>query len=357
MKWLNLFSFACLMFAILSCNDDKNDSIEAITNGVIISNEGGFGNGDGSISFFDKDSLKIVNDLFLKFNNRSLGDVVQSVSIANNKAFIVVNNSQKIEVINLENFKSITTLTGLSYPRYFLQVDENKGYVSNGNYAGQIYIVDLGNIEVIDSIVVGSGPETMAKSGKYIFVANSGGWDVDSTISVIDANSDKLIKTIEVADIPIDIEIDVNGDIWVLCKGKVLYDFVTFEIIAETASKLVQISATDYSIISEITIGQTGDYYNPTRISISKDKKTLYYTEVDGLHSIDCENPDNSGSLFCSKSFTGLEIDPEEDIIYGFTSPSYTASGYMFRYKNDGELIDSFAVGIGPNGANFFTFK
>ena len=352
-----LFLLSIFVFILISCDDDNNELIKNISNGMLISNEGLFNNGDGSISYFNIDSSLMMNDIFIKTNERSLGDVVQSVSIANKRAYIVVNNSQKVEVIDLKDFKSIATLTGLSYPKYFIQVSDLYGYISNGNFEGKVFVVNLENVEITDSINVGYGPEVMAKSGDYVYVANSGGWSFDSTISVINISANSVIKTIEVADIPVDIVIDFNGDIWVLCKGKVVYDFATFDVIEETASKLIQVSASDYSIINEITIGQTGDFYNPSKLAISKDKKVLYYTEIDGLYSINCENPNSSPILICPKSLTGLEIDPENGIIYGFTSPSYTISGFMYRYKNDGGLIDSFAVGIGPNGAAFFTLK
>ncbi|MFC2138117.1 DUF5074 domain-containing protein, partial [Bacteroidota bacterium] len=307
---------------------------------------------------FNKDSLIMENDVFLKTNELQLGDVVQSVSIADHNAYIVVNNSQKIEVIDIVNFKSVATIFGLSYPRYFLQVSDKIGYISNGSFEGKLFVVDLDKIEIIDSINVGFGPEVIAKSGNYAYVANSGGWSYDNTISVIDITINTVINTIEVGDNPVDIEIDLNGDLWVLCKGKVVYDInPPYLVIEETASKLVQILSSDYSILNEIPIGQTGDYYNPSCLAISKDKKVIYFTEADGLYSIDCENPDLSPDLISTKSFTGLAVDTKEEIIYGFSSPSYTSSGYMYRYKYDGELIDSFAVGIGPNGAAFFTLQ
>ena len=356
MKYFNLMIVSCLIIILISC-DNKEDNEIILTSGILISNEGLFGNGDGSISYFNDGNSEIINDLFLKVNERNLGDVVQSISIAGDNAYIIVNNSQKVEVVRIKRFKSIKTIYDLSYPRFFLQVSENKGYISNGSLNGKVYVVDLNNIEIIDSINVGFGPEIIVKSGNHAFVANSGGWGFDSTVSVIDISTNSVIQTVEVADIPVDIEIDYNGDIWVLCKGKVIYDFDTYEVIEETASKLVQISALDYSIIYEITIGQTGDTYNPSRLAIDKNKKVLFFTEVDGLYSINCENTNSSPSLICAKSFSGLEVDPNDEIIYGFSTPSYTSSGFMYRYKYDGELIDSFAVGIGPNGAAFFTLQ
>jgi hypothetical protein len=52
---------------LYSCRDDygeikKNTSLYSKGKGLFIVNEGNFGNGNGSISFFSLDSLKILND-------------------------------------------------------------------------------------------------------------------------------------------------------------------------------------------------------------------------------------------------------------------------------------------------------
>ena len=58
--------------------------------------------------------------MFFQTNGTPLGDVVQSITQFNNNAYVVVNNSNKIEVIDITNFSSIATITGFTSPRYFL---------------------------------------------------------------------------------------------------------------------------------------------------------------------------------------------------------------------------------------------
>ena len=78
---------------------EKEDSTVYYNSGVYISNEGGWGNSDGSLSFYEYSSDKVYNNIFQKKNNRPLGDVVQSVAISSaSEAFIVVNSSNKIEI-------------------------------------------------------------------------------------------------------------------------------------------------------------------------------------------------------------------------------------------------------------------
>ena len=52
-------------------------------------------------------------------NNRPLGDMVQSFSVADDKGFIVVNNSQKVEVVLLNTFKSSGCIRGILSPVFY----------------------------------------------------------------------------------------------------------------------------------------------------------------------------------------------------------------------------------------------
>ncbi len=117
---------------------------EGYSQGVYIVNEGSFQASNGSISYFDPSRNLIVNGIFEAANNRPLGDVVQSISVANDTtAYIVVNGSGKVEVVRLKDFKTIAPPIPVFYPRYFMQVSENKGYLTAGSMQGWIYIIDL----------------------------------------------------------------------------------------------------------------------------------------------------------------------------------------------------------------------
>ena len=109
-------------------------------------NEGNFQDADGSISFINPDDGSVKQDLFGSVNNGlALGDVVQSMTIDDDFAYVVVNNSNKIEVVNANTFVSEHTIQGLSLPRYFTTLN-GKGYVTEWvNYSdpGRVTIIDI----------------------------------------------------------------------------------------------------------------------------------------------------------------------------------------------------------------------
>lgn len=139
MKISQIIITAILLSFLFSCEKEVPEVEEdtGYTHGAFITNEGAFGSSNGSLSYFDLDSLTVQNNLFNQVNSRPLGDVVQSFSVHNNRGYIVVNNSQKVEVVDMETFNSLGVIEGLSYPRHFLGVSETKGYISNGAFQGR----------------------------------------------------------------------------------------------------------------------------------------------------------------------------------------------------------------------------
>ncbi|MDX2444905.1 MAG: hypothetical protein QNK30_14005 [Bacteroidales bacterium] len=348
---LLFLSFVIIFSA--SCNKEESKPLDTgFLHGVFVVNEGGYASNNGSITYIDTDSSLIYYNLFEQVNNRSTGDVIQSFTVFEDMGFIVANNSQKVEVVDLETFASIGTVLGADYPRYFLGISNNKGYLSDGAFNGNILVIDLTTFMISGQIVVGNGPENMVQSGDLVFVANSGGWTSDSTVSVINSLDDLVVKTLKVGDNPTDMVVDANGKVWVLCKGKVSYD-QNWNVIGETSSRLMQINPNDYSITKDFEIGIKGDFFNPVRIAISKDGNTIYYVEAEGIYKHTVSDANTSNQVYIKGSFYGLDLDPKEGIIYALKANGFDADGYLYRYEESGTLVDSIKVGIGPNGANF----
>ena len=193
--------FAVLAFLFAACSSDNNNSSSLKQgNGIYIECNGNFDKNDGAIDYFDPNTMIVTSDVFNSSNGVGLGDIVQSMSISDGKGYIVVNNSQKVEIVDMSTFKRIHTVTGLSYPRYVLNVSSSEFFVSNGNSAdgsnGQVYVYDANTYGQKAVIPVGKGPEQMAMANGKIFVTNSGGFSNDKTVSVIDPSTNNVVATI-----------------------------------------------------------------------------------------------------------------------------------------------------------------
>lgn len=342
------------LFLVACIEEERKDESTGYRFGVFIVNEGSFLSNNGSVSFFNPDSGTLVNNLFETINGRPLGDVVQSMGFAGDKAYIVVNGSGKVEIVDRETFETETEPILASYPRYFQAVDSQKGYLTSGNMQGYVYVIDLENDRIRDSIPVGFGPENMVKLGKYIYVANSGGWGIDSTLSMIDTGNDRVAGTLTVGDVPSDMALDGEYNLWVYCKGYAAYNSnPPYDLISETPSRLVKINPGTNTIRWEGIVGSAGDYAGtPPKLAVGSDGNTLFFLRPEGVYRINAGNPSLPGERILEGSFYGLEVNPLTGDLYIFQS-SFTGNGTMLLVDPVTGDSESFTVGIGPSGAVF----
>ncbi len=218
----SLFKISTLCYALLSlllfsCDPPKPIETTPIYSGagIFVVNEGVFNKGNASITHIDKATNNITLDLFLasnldpQGNGIPLGDQAQSMTIFDNKAYIVVQNSSKIEVVGLPNAKRIKNqaIIGIQSPRYFLGISSNTGYISDWN-TNSIQVVNLENYNITSSIAVGTGPDQMIMLGGKVYVINTGGYGSDNKISVIQTSSNTVVNTIVIGDSPNSIVVD-----------------------------------------------------------------------------------------------------------------------------------------------------
>ena len=348
----------CCVFLLCGCKDKKNVSGGLYEHGVIITNEGNFGSNTGSVSYYNPNTDSVYNKVFEDANNqRPLGDVVQSFTVADEKGFIVVNNSHKVEVVLLSSFQSLGVIMA-PFPRHLISVNSGKAYLTcNDAIPGHVLVINTSNLAIIDSIVVGNKPENLLLIGSKVFVAN-GNYGNDSTVSVIDIYTNKVINTINVGDGACNMVSTDNQDIWIICQGKKVYNG-NWEVIKETDSHLVKMSASDYSIKYSKIIGMKGDGCSPFLISSDK-LGYIYYAEADGVHKINTNATNLEDKLLIpwdnssGYSIYGMNIDPETSNIYLLESKGFSSAGKFHIYDATGSLLHSFNVGIAPNGAVIF---
>ena len=173
MKIKFLAYLACASILIMGCDGCKEaNEVKDYAVGVLIVNEGSFGNSNGSITW-NKGS-ETENNVFENVNGGALGDVIMDVDQANGKTYIVSNNTQKVIVVNSNSFAYETAITGFNYPRHFLKISNSEAVVSDGSGFGRLCWIDLNVNAVSSNTAVGEGPEDMILAGGSVFVCNSG---------------------------------------------------------------------------------------------------------------------------------------------------------------------------------------
>ena len=350
MKKSNLFVLAALA-VLAACSPDKKETPAPSPDTYILS-EGQFKAKDGAVSGFNRNARVITNvDLFGSANGGSqLGDVVQSMGVQGNKGYVVVNGSEKIEVVTLPDFKTAGTITGLDQPRYFTSTSATRGYVTEwrgpytGYLPGVLTILNLSTNTVASRVTVGRNPEQLLALGGKIYVPNI----LDNTVSVVDEATGTLTNTIAVPEGPASMVADKDGNVWVLCNGVVSY--ATGAAVQVSAGSLVRFNPASPTTQLKLTFPATT---SPGQLRINPTKDQLYYQFGGAEYQMSTAATALPTTPFLRRSFSGFAIDPRDNTIYGAIAPSYSSNGRFIRYQPSGAPIDSFNVKVGPNGFVF----
>ncbi|MBM3448201.1 MAG: hypothetical protein FJX90_03735 [Bacteroidetes bacterium] len=340
MKIKFLTYLACASILIIGCDGCKEaNEVKDYAVGVLIVNEGSFGNSNGSITW-NKGS-ETENNVFENVNGGALGDVIMDVDQANGKTYIVSNNTQKVIVVNSNSFAYETAITGFNYPRHFLKISNSEAVVSDGSGFGRLCWIDLNVNAVSSNTAVGEGPEDMILAGGSVFVCNSGGWGIDNTISVVDVSTKQVTNTIVVEKKPMEIATDVNGVIWVLCAGETQYD-ANWNVIGHTQAALVKIDPVTLATTT-FTIGSLGDH--PEHMAVDKVNNRIYIANqnvmIFDLATFGISNPS-----FVSGQANGISVDPSNGNVWICGPTDFVSSSEISVYDANGSSVKSFNAGI-----------
>jgi len=353
--FLSAFALLALVFTT-ACTDDPAPQPPAGASGFFVVNEGAFGGSNASLSFYDRQTQTVSNNVFAAVNNRPLGDQAQSMAVWDGKGYIVVQNSQKIEVIDAANFRSQATITeGITSPRYFLGISRVKGYVTDwgaDGVTGTVKVIDLTTNRVVKSVRVGRGPNRMCLLNNRVYVANSGGWGNDNTITVLDANSDEPVRTIATADNPNGIESDANGNLWITCGGKVVFDDNFQPIAAESTRGAILRINPDGQEQLRLTVDRI-TFQGPGDLQLSRERNRIFYSYLGAVYAQAITDNTLNTTPFLPINFYGIAVDPFDGAFIGCRAPNFSSSGSVEIYNTNGQLQRTLTVGIGPNGCTF----
>ena len=288
MKKAGLLLF-CGAILFTACQKDPVPSKDATLDGVTVDvsefntsaqklfvlNEGGMGSNNSTLDFLRFEDGKYITSAFKKMNpdlGAGLGDVGNDIAVNGNEVWMVINNSGIVDVISAVDETEIAAIA-VPTPRN-IAFDNKYAYVTSwaGAYAsygedynvtdysnpkGQVYRINLSTKQVEGTVEVGYQPEGIAYYNGKLYVANSGGiasqlppaYSYDNTVSIIDAASFKVEKTIEVVVNLKNVYATSDGTIYVTTLGN--YWDVHTGIYAFQASNPSQVVRVEGAAVSE----------------------------------------------------------------------------------------------------------
>lgn len=333
-----------LMF---SCKKDEDQPIPASPpstspgqDAVLVSNEGPFSAGSGTLTFVNLTTGESSHQVFENINGYPLGNIVQSSHQAGGFLYVVVNNAQKIEVMDYPGYTSHNTINNLGSPRYMVSHNDI-GYVSDWT-SGGVHTVDLNNHQVTGQIPTGPGPEMMCIIDDRLFVANSGGLNDGNTVTVIDVNTQSVIDNIVVADNPQSLVKDANGKLRVLCRG--VNDWSGEG--NDTSGALFEIDPQSLEVTGQIDFPSVNDH--PAHLSVNSSGSELYYLLNGNVYSISANAVAIPDASLIQGNFYALNFHAGAELLMATDALDYQQNGKVHVFSTEGVETAVFEAGVIP---------
>jgi YVTN family beta-propeller protein len=332
-----------------SCRRDEPDDVSdpaapAYTSGqgFFILNEGGFNAGNASMSYYyTSGSLAgtVVNDIYQSVNNAPLGDVANSISGINGRMYVVVNNSNRISVINPANMVVTATISGLSSPRYIHQISVTKAYVTEMGM-NRISVINLNNNTVSGTIAMPYSTEAITMTNGKVYVGSQN----SDKVYVIDPNTDAIIDSVTTAYGTNSMQVDANGKLWALSYGSWS---------ASAAGGLHKINTTNDSVETAMAF-TTSDF--ATHLCKNTAGDSLYFLNfnVYKMSVNDAALPSSSFISGAGHAFYTIGLLPNSSNFFVGDAVDYVQRGILYRYNGAGTQTDADTVGVIPN--NFLAY-
>lgn len=357
-----LYLLVMIFFTMYACQTDDPVADDIIQNpgeggieqpsgsvqGFYLLNEGNMSMNKASLDYMDYETGTYKRNVFSQANPNlvgGLGDVGNAMGIYGSKLYVVVNASNKIEVLNantgvrikqidLANGRYITFYQGKAYVSSYL------GTIGDPNAPkGIVAEIDTTSLNITRQVNVGRQPEELVAYNDKIYVANSGGYsppDYESTISVIEISNFTETKRIDVAVNLHRLKIDREGDLYVTSRGdyyEIPSKLFVIDTKTETIKKSFDIGVTDFTIHNDIAYMYStefsyisGDYNISYRMLDTKTETFLETTFISDTHKALIEMP------------YGIAVHPETGDVLITDAKDYVTPGKLYCFTPEGAL-------------------
>src|SRR4030095_7673219 len=224
---------------------------------------------------------------------------------------------------------------------YSIAVPGQRAYITNGP-SGKVSVIDLNNLSFMQDITVGVYPQEILFCNGSIYVCNISafGGAADSTVSVINPNSNTVVSTIVLRKDPTSIKCAEQNNGLVLYAGCQGGGGIIYKIEVNTHNKLDSFNVPNG--FDKDLIYEDGAIYfisgsnNIDKLDLTTRTVTTFIT--------------NPGS---SAYFYGYNYDNVNKKHYVLDAKTFTVDGSLYIYSQSGILEKTFVAGVGPRRVYF----
>lgn len=329
------------LMTFTACRNDEPIAAPAplgdYENGILVANEGNFGKPNASLSFIPNDLSRIDNDLYKRVNGEDLGDVLQHIAFNGDEAWLVVNNSNKIVIVNRYTLKKITEITGVNQPRYITFAAGN-AYVTSDQFRGEkaLNIIRVADRTQVGKIVFEDAAQQVVSIKDKVYVLNAG-FGKGKKISILNTATNAITETLTLAYDINDMEV-INGKVYVVGDDNI-NSYLTQLIPGDRQTTYTSLSLYGLKSAQNLEADATDIYFSdgPRVFKMSQNAQTAPAKEL----FVASETP---WSTLYGFNVVG-------DRIYTSNANGFTQKASITIYSKEGNVLKEFKeAGMGTNG-------
>ena len=364
MRQATLYLFFILMllsacrhddYIIYSIDEDTGGkTVKSEIMGMYLLNEGNMGSNKCTLDYLDlsgnTETVHYYRNIYAERNPstvKELGDVGNDLKIHDNKLWMVINCSNKVEVATADSCRRLAKID-IPNCRY-IAFDDNYAYVSSyvgpvqistNTQLGRVYKIDTRTYQKVDSIEVGYQPEELCIVGNKLYVANSGGYRIpqyDHTISIIDLSAFKEEKKIDVADTLHRCRADHYNQLWVSSRGT--YNGTPAKLFWLEPDKQGEMTVKDNLPVAVSDMCIVGDslYFFGVEWSYVKMENEISYGIINvRTHQLITRQLSEAKEIESITLPYGLIVNPVHRDFYIMDAKNYVSSGELLHFHADG---------------------
>lgn len=364
MRQATLYLFFILMllsscrhddYIIYSIDEDTGGkTVKSEIVGMYLLNEGNMGSNKCTLDYLDlsgnTETVHYYRNIYAERNPstvKELGDVGNDLKIHDNKLWMVINCSNKVEVATADSCRRLAKID-IPNCRY-IAFDDNYAYVSSyvgpvqistNTQLGRVYKIDTRTYQKVDSIEVGYQPEELCIVGNKLYVANSGGYRIpqyDHTISIIDLSAFKEEKKIDVADNLHRCRADHYNQLWVSSRGT--YNGTPAKLFWLEPDKQGEMTVKDNLPVAVSDMCIVGDslYFFGVEWNYVKMENEISYGIINvRTHQLITRQLSEAKEIESITLPYGLIVNPVHRDFYIMDAKNYVSSGELLHFHADG---------------------
>ena len=378
----HLIIYITILLSIVGCRTDdyivymededtgaKTEATEVL--GMYVLNEGNMGSNKCTLDFLDLsgETAHYLRNIYAERNPnevKELGDVGNDAQIYGSKLWLVINCSNKVDVlgakdavkqgkIDVPNCRSVAFHQGYAYVSSYV----GPVNVSQDAPLGQVYKIDTLTLRTVAQVTVGYQPEELAVIGDKLYVANSGGYmvpDYDHTVSVIDLNTFTEERKIDVAPNLHRCRADRYGQLWVSSRGDYYGEPSHLCWLQKDASGQLQRMGRIDVVVSDMCIVGDSLYYMGMQFNYEtmKNERMLGIINV-ATHEVVNRQLTTAKEADAIIQPYGIIVNPNGRDFYLMDAKNYVSSGELLHFKKDGTFDYKVRTGDIPAHAVFLT--